>query len=366
MRHNWHIAVLSKDSWWHPRRARKQLLYQALVACDAVASILHANGSRLWWRPRLDDVDMPVPDGMEVFTPTLLLPGERLEPVRRLNRYFMAGQIRKRWRHCGKEQALFFYNPRDVDAAILFRHQARVIFDWTEDWADFYGNSSLVGLQERAVREADAVVAVTEVLADRARQLRGDDRVLCLPNATALPVRPEVDVHVALKDIPSPRIGYLGHLGPWFDVLLVEKLARQRPDYAFVLAGGVGDDAARRLEDLPNVHCIGVYPLDELPALLAGFDLCIAPYVTDNIQGDASKLYDYFTCGKPVVTTPVPGVERFGDAVRIASGEQAWLEALDRGLEERPAVSEARLKLAALHDWDHRAQTLIRWLGELG
>lgn len=362
MHNGWHFAVLSKDSWWGARRARKHLLYEALLKRADIASVVYANGSRLWWRPVLPDVRMPVPDGMTVFTPKLFLPGERFEPIRHINRFFFAGQLRQQWRGHEGKRALFYYNPRDVDVIHYFRESATVIFDWTEDWSDFYGHALLAQLQERAVREADAVVTVSEVLADRARQLRGDDKVLCLPNATALPVRPDVAAHAALEGMPHPRIGYLGHLGPWFDAGLVGELARQKPEYTFVLVGGVGENAARQLEGLPNVHCQGLYPLDELPAFLAGFDLCIAPYVTDNIQGDASKLYDYFTCGKPVVTTPVPGVERFGDAVRVATNTPAWLDALDQGLNERPVISTARLELAMLHDWNHRAQTLMEWL----
>ncbi len=118
MNKQWQLAILSKDTWWGARRARKHLLYEALIKREDVSSIVYANGSRLWWRPVLDDVKMPVPSGMEVFTPMLIFPGERLEPIRRFNRYFMARQIRKRWQCSGDNQALFFYNPRDVDSAV--------------------------------------------------------------------------------------------------------------------------------------------------------------------------------------------------------------------------------------------------------
>jgi glycosyltransferase involved in cell wall biosynthesis len=253
---------------------------------------------------------------------------------------------------------------RDVDAAASFRQQARIVFDWTEDWSDFYQDESLMKLQERAVREADAVITVAEPLAERARKLRGDDRVLYLPNATALPVLPDIEEHADLKGVAHPRIGYLGHLGPWFDANLLRRLAVQKPDYSFVLVGGVSGAAAKQLDGLSNVYCPGLYPLDELPAFLAGFDVCIAPYIGENIQGDASKLYDYFTCGKPVVTTPVPGVQRFGDTIHVASGEDAWVDAMEQCV-NAPCVSEERLALAKFHSWDHRAIELLDWLSGL-
>ena len=361
----WHFAVLSKDTWWHPRRARKQLLYQALTKRDEVISILHANASRLWWRPRLDGVDMPVPEKMEIFTPTLLCPGERFELVRRFNRYFMATQLRQRWQCRGDQKVLFFYNPRDVDAALSFRGEAKVIYDWTEDWAEFYQDSSLIELQKRAVREADAVVAVTEELTDRAIRLRGDNKVLWLPNATALPIFLDKEEHPELKDIPVPRMGYLGHLGPWFDAAFIRDVALHCSDWSFVFVGSLNPSSQESLSGIENVHCLGVHQLDELPAFLAGFDVCIAPYIGQGFSGDASKFYDYLTSGKPIVTTQIPGIERFGDSLYVADDVSSWRDAISQAMGEVPSLRTKRLEMAKLHTWDHRAIELLAWLSGL-
>jgi len=360
MNESLHVCVLSKESWWDMRRARKHLLYGALSS--HVQSILYINAPRLWWRPVSVQFKKSVPNNMSVFTPYLVFPGERFQWIRCLNRYLVSLQVKQRWNKAG-HKVLSFYNPRDVEAAIAFRQEALVIYDWTEDWVDFYKDESLRTLQKRAVLEADAVVTVTQELAIRACELRGDDRVLWLPNASGLSIA-EFVPHEKLKDIPEPRVGYIGHLGPWFDAAFVRALAEQSPEWSFVCVGGVGDQANKTLEGVSNVYCLGIQPFEELSSFMAGFEVCMAPY-QKGFSGDASKLYDYLTSGKPIVTKLIPNLERFGDSLYIAEEVEQWRVKIRQAMAEVPEYKEQRLDVARQHTWNHRTEELLTWLSSM-
>jgi len=73
---------------------------------------------------------------------------------------------------------------------------------------------------------------------------------------------------------------------------------------------------------------------------------------------DPQKIYDYLASGKPIVTTPVAGAERFADLVEIASTPMQFICAVDRALAEGDLDREARLQAASANSWDERVERL--------
>src|SRR4029453_1958219 len=65
-----------------------------------------------------------------------------------------------------------------------------------------------------------------------------------------------------LPEIKHPVIGYYGAIAEWFDLDLLAEVARRRPDYTFVLLGGVFDVNVSELKKLANVHLLGQQPYE--------------------------------------------------------------------------------------------------------
>ena len=177
--------------------------------------------------------------------------------------------------------------------------------------------------------------------------------------------------HPALAPIPHPRIGYAGALNEKIDFGLIEQVARSRPDWQIVLVGSLdlmGHAAeVAGLRALRNVYWPGRVPVTEVPAAIAGMDVCLLPYKinpwTANI--DSLKLYEYLACGKPVVATDVPAAREFSDLVRIATGAEGFVLEIAGGLaEDRPELSARRKGAAAANTWDDRVAQIERLLIE--
>jgi len=143
------------------------------------------------------------------------------------------------------------------------------------------------------------------------------------------------------------------------DYELIGQVARARPDWNLVFVGPVWSSKREwtaALEALGNVHFLGARPFDQLVPYLRGFDVCILPHLCNALTRsmDPIKLYDYLASGKPIVTTPVAGVERFADVVYVGRTLERFLAGVEAALREDPNVQEQRLRYAQENTWPQR------------
>jgi spore maturation protein CgeB len=71
------------------------------------------------------------------------------------------------------------------------------------------------------------------------------------------------------------------------------------------------------------------------------------------------KLYDYLACGRPVVSTDVPGVEMFKNNAYVAGDQKNFLKSIDKALaEDSPEKQTARRNAVLPHSWDARVKKM--------
>jgi glycosyltransferase involved in cell wall biosynthesis len=225
----------------------------------------------------------------------------------------------------------------------------------------------------RLLKEADVVLTTAVRLQEKALAIR-PDAVLC-PNGVdfdffrhaALPGPIPDD----LASIPRPRIGYYGALARWVDYGLIRFVARQRPEWNWVLIGPEYDSSLKEsglLESERNVFRLGHRPYEELPGYLRGFDVATIPFLVNEITRATSpvKLFEYLAGGKPVVTTAMDECHRY-PAVMAAGTHEEFLDALERAIDSKPGDSELvlRAETARENRWDLRARLLVDSLGRL-
>jgi glycosyltransferase involved in cell wall biosynthesis len=165
-----------------------------------------------------------------------------------------------------------------------------------------------------------------------------------------------------LRPISHPRIGYSGNLKKMLNWPLMLELSGRHPEWSFVFVGQIAPHAEIRgvlaeLSRRRNVHMLGAKSVGALAAYAQHFDVCIMPYRRDDYTKYIYplKLHEYLASGRPVVGTPIPSIEVFDGAVLLANSSEEWTRAITCALapaENTPARSEARRRIASMHDWD--------------
>jgi glycosyltransferase involved in cell wall biosynthesis len=290
----------------------------------------------------------------------LVLPFPRSRIARAVNERLLLPRLARTLREAGaSDPVLFTFLPTPTARRLieLVRTPRSVLVYWCI--ADFRElsdlGSELIEAEAAIVRSADLVFVQGRAFADRFARV--NPRIHTFQFGVnlerfdvALPPADEV------RSLPRPVIGYNGGLHRHVDVGLIEKLADAFPHGSLVLVGPLQRNAeglaARR-----NVHLLGQRPFDQLPALIAGFDVGLIPYVrsayTDTVF--PTKLFEYLAMGVPVVSTDLPEVRNLGlpaHAVRVGSDADDVVDAVRASV--APAMADDRAPRAALareRDW---------------
>jgi len=214
-------------------------------------------------------------------------------------------------------------------------------------------------LEPKMIGKADLVAANSVFLANYARQYN--------PNSYFVGQGCDLDLFDGkLREIPAdlaairlPVIGYTGAiLSTRLDTGLIREIAEKKPDWSVVLVGPE-DECFRKsnLHQYPNIHFLGRKSLEELPAYISHFDVCINPQlVNDMTKGNYPlKIDEYLAMGKPVVATRTEAMEMFSGYVALADSPQEYIRCLETMLEEDPAGPERglRIKFARSHTWEN-------------
>ncbi len=139
------------------------------------------------------------------------------------------------------------------------------------------------------------------------------------------------------RDLPRPRLGYYGVIDERIDPAILDAMARAHPEWSIVMVGPIVKIAPDSLPRHPNLHFLGQRPYAELPAHLAGWDVCLLPFALNDATRFISptKTLEYMAAGRPIVSTPITDVaEPYGRIVHLAATPRAFVAACERALAE--------------------------------
>jgi glycosyltransferase involved in cell wall biosynthesis len=256
--------------------------------------------------------------------------------------------------------------PTWLDAAILLRKRFGwpIIYDCHDLISGFRAMSrDIVAAESRAFEEADLVLfssmGLVEDLAANKASLKAKSMIL---RNAADPARFAGVAEARRRRGAAGAIGYFGALDEWFDIEAVEECVKRSPDRKFQLIGRVEYQPIRALARFPNVELIGEVPYEKLPDWVAGFDVALIPFRITPLTRATNpiKLYEYFSCGLPVVSSRLPEVELFEPLVYLADSAKDFPDAVRQALEESgPEKPALRMEAAQRETWNHRAAAAL-------
>lgn len=313
---------------------------------------------------------VPVASNMHVFNP-LVVPFPEVPLAARLNSTLLSlalGGVLRRLRL--ERPIMWTFLPTAIGLVGKLRERA-VIYHCVDDNAEFRGvdRSMLRRAERELVKAADVIFTSSELLWRERRQ--ENPRTYFIPHGVdvdlfARALNPDLPLPADLRMLRPPIVGFCGLIADYVDLELIAGAARRKPTWSFVLIGRCVTDV-RVLRSLPNVHLLGQRPYHSLAGYFRGFDVGVIPFRVNalTVRANPLKLREYLAAGLPVVSTPLPEAARHGALVHIADGSQAFVEEIERAIEERgePFI-EARLAAMRAESWERRVQEMCRIICE--
>ncbi len=311
-----------------------------------------------------------------VITPPPLLPFFQMsETICRINSAIMALFIRRALRKLALSDPIVYSYAPFSGFTVEKLGLSRRLYECVDE---FCVNKGLVRkevvsrLESNTIRSSDAVIVTAPFLYERKSRL--GRKTFLIPNAVDVEHyrgvnRGEVKVADEVEMLPRPVIGFLGALAYWIDLDLIEYLARNLPDFSIVFIGPVSVNVSRLIR-YRNVYFLGRRPYSELPALMAGVDVCINPYILDDTAAGCSplKLYEYIASGKPIVSVRMPEAEKFSDLVEIADTYEEFAQRISvlaaKDDAWRREYADRAWNEAQNHTWESRFEQTNKILKE--
>lgn len=177
-----------------------------------------------------------------------------------------------------------------------------------------------------------------------------------------------------LLSIPHPRIGNIGAVNNKMDLPLIREIALSKPEWHWVFIGPIDregllcDDYNKNaycgLEQLPNVHFLGLKHRHTVPGYMQHMDVLTMAYRTSKDMwayvAFPLRLVEYLASGRPVVSCPLKVLdEHFCGLVPVAVEPIEWIKNVQLALEGDKSNNVEKRKSSVLnHSWENRVNLL--------
>lgn len=251
------------------------------------------------------------------------------------------------------------------------------VFDAVDNWIE---HPSYVKYKECLrknyqviAQKSDLIFTVSEALVDFFKKIGREKDVYWIPNAVDVEhFQQMTKIPKEMKRIPHPIIGYIGIIQNRIDIDLLEYLVQKNPDKSLVLVGPIWPEflkrirrpavEIRRFKKYKNIYFLGRKSYQDSPNYIHQFDVAIIPHKLDEFikYTFSLKLLEYLACGKPIVTTPASGVEKFSHLIYIAQNYRDFNEKIQKALaEDRPELVHLRIEAVRENSWQSRIEQMM-------
>jgi glycosyltransferase involved in cell wall biosynthesis len=169
---------------------------------------------------------------------------------------------------------------------------------------------------------SDHLLPVTQKIADDIQHIDGisRQRMTVLPSGTNTDLFKPLDRTTCCRELDLPTDDlYIGFIGTFFayqgiDTLIACAAALiAKYEHVRFLIVGDGPMSATWLgmiEAAKLQHYFifpGLIPYEQVPLYIGAMDICVAPLNSEAGESSAVKIFDYLSCGKPVIMTDIRG-----------------------------------------------------------
>jgi glycosyltransferase involved in cell wall biosynthesis len=287
--------------------------------------------------------------------------------ARRINGVLLRAEVRVAMRHLGFRRPISWsYLPASAPVSGRLGEEL-VIYQCVDEFSAFSdaNGRQIAELERRLLERADLVITSAERL--RENKVKQNPHTVLVQHGVDYQhfVRacdPATPIPEDIAALPRPVIGFFGLIADWVDLEALQACARAHPEGTVALIGKIspGLDVSA-LRALPNVVFLGRKAYADLPGYCRAFDVAVNPFRVNELTLNSNplKVREYLAAGLPVVSSPIPEVERIG-LCRIAATPEQFVAEVDAALAQGAGPSQARAQRIYAESWDARVDAIRR------
>jgi len=183
---------------------------------------------------------------------------------------------------------------------------------------------------------------------------------------------------IELKNIPSPKIGFIGNIDHRLDFKLISQLIIKNSQWSFIFIGPIYrnpiqakvinlDKKLKMLRQLKNVFFLKKIAKRKVPAFIDNLDLGFIPYDLSQEFCRYSypmKIFEFFARGKPVISTPIESLIPLEPYVKIAKDAKEFEKEIKSILKNSwpKEYIKKQKELAQANSWENKIKKMSQIL----
>lgn len=354
-RHGWKVAFISKPVTPFHRFSKNKQAVSRRIANHKLKGIHHPLGKGEVWsyvpRSLLLPRDLPLLGG---------------EIIYRTWHWTISPELVRLLRSNGFEQVDLLY-LRDPLQSYLLRqvNHSKSIFRLADNDAGFlYYGKTYAAVESELSKRVDCVVYSAQEMEDHIQDLQ-PKRAVYLPNGVEYDhfLNAGKSEPYIYKALTRPVVVYVGSIDFWFDFDIVNQLAKDLPNFSFVIIGP-NEIYTDRFAPASNLFLIGPVNYEDLPPYLLHADMGIIPFNKNKFPALVNSIYpikllEYLACGLPVISTRWNEMVAINSPALLCDTYQDFRFSIEKIASSAPINKGHLQKFAAENDWSTRYQELL-------
>ena len=356
----------------HYARAFEKLGYEVLFISNPISPIhkIFANNEQLAERERIHDLGGEKNGNITYYVPkTLFTPQNK--PL--LSSKFVI----KNWYKFSYPDIVQYIKDKGFESVdilwfdtsmfsflldtIQYKHSILRLADYSKGFATVSENQ--YDSEVQIANRVDKIIYTAQNLKEKYFDIKDKSKMHYVSNGVDLEFLKSADKSLPLeyRDISSPIAVYIGAIHQWFDVNLIYETAIALPKFSFVIIGPIESDLSK-IEALPNVYILGKKSYTQIARYLYNADVGIIPFDIVNHKKlvesiNPLKLYEYFTCGLPVVSMNWEELDSLNSPALLCQSTDEFIHALKQ---TQITQDQSEIKaFAKKADWNQRLQEVL-------
>ena len=221
----------------------------------------------------------------------------------------------------------------------------------------FFGKR-IFEIENRFSQLVKAIITTSDYLNNEKKKLNPNTFVV--KNGVDFPVfRMFSKAHVYIRE--RKRVGFIGSLDPRFDIDTVEYAIGKLQHFDFEFTGDMRNEALKsRLKKFNNVKFFDPIKPNDVPELLATYDVGIIPYIVNEVNKNIYplKINEYLAVGVPVVMNAFARLPEFEGLVSVATDKDDFVRKLIAETEDdSEQLIHKRIEFASTNSWEARTES---------
>ena len=224
----------------------------------------------------------------------------------------------------------------------------------------FFGKR-IFDFEDKFSKNVKAIITTSDYL--NAEKLKLNANSFVVKNGVDFPVFYKfAKMEVLMRE--RKKVGFIGSLDPRFDIETVEYAVKNMSHFDFEFTGDMRNEALKsRLQNYPNVKFFDPVKPNDVPELLAKYDVGIIPYIVNEVNKNIYplKINEYLAVGVPLVMTPFASLPEFEGMVSVSKDKNDFMLKLQAEADnDNNKKIKSRIDFAAANSWEARTESFSR------